>query len=182
MIPKMIILASLVAICQMGGAQRLVSKNGHISFYSHTPMEDIEAHNRQVVSILDISTGDLQFNLLVKSFEFKIALMQEHFNENYMESDKFPKASYKGKITGLENADLRKDGIYPVETSGDLTIHNTTRKVTAKGTLVVKEGRVTARAGFAVSPNDYQIVIPAIVENKIAQKMEIKVEVPYVIN
>ena len=81
-----------IGLFQIAGAQKFISKAGHIWFYSHTPVEEIEAHNRQVVSILDANTGDLQFTLLVKSFEFKIALMQEHFNENYLESDKYPKS------------------------------------------------------------------------------------------
>jgi len=179
---KILILVSMLAMCQISGAQKLVSKNGHIWFFSHTAMEDIEAHNRQVVSILDLATGDLQFNLLVKSFEFKVALMQEHFNENYMESAKYPKASFKGKITGIEKADLKKDGTYPVEATGDLTIHNTTRKVTSKGTLEVKDGHITAKAKFTVAPKDYQIPIPSVVENKIAKEVEINVDVPYSAN
>lgn len=176
------VLLILAALSMPGNAQKLVSKSGHIWFYSHTPMEEIEAHNRQVVSILDPTTGDLQFSLLIKSFEFKVALMQEHFNENYMESDKYPKASFKGKITNLAAIDLKKDGVYPAEVTGDLTIHNTTQKVTTKGTLEVKGGTVTAKAKFTVVPKDYQIVIPALVENKIAKEMEITVDVPYTRN
>jgi hypothetical protein len=100
-----ILLLALLTVFQATHAQKLVSKNSHIWFYSHTPLEEIEGHNRQVVSILDPTTGDLVFSLLVKSFEFKVALLQEHFNENYMESDKYPKSSFKGKI-----ANLRKMG------------------------------------------------------------------------
>jgi hypothetical protein len=179
---KIIFLLSMAAICLPGSTQKLVSKNGHVWFYSHTPLEEIEAHNRQVVSIFDATTGDIQFSLLIKSFEFKIALMQEHFNENYMESDKYPKASFKGKISGIEKADLKKDGSYPVETTGDLTIHNITRKVTAKGTLDIKDGKITAKSKFTVAPKDYQIVIPSVVENKIAREVEVNVEVPYTQN
>ena len=93
---------------------------------------------------MDPATGEIAFNLLVKSFEFKIALMQEHFNENYMESDKYPKASFKGKITNLDKINFKKDGVYPAEVIGDLTIHNVTKPLTAKGTLEVKGGTVTA--------------------------------------
>jgi len=103
-----LIIIALTAIFASVNAQKLVSKNSHIWFFSHTPMEDIEGHNRQAVSILDPATGDLVFNLLVKSFEFKVALMQEHFNENYMESDKFPKAAFKGKLTTMPLLIIRK--------------------------------------------------------------------------
>jgi polyisoprenoid-binding protein YceI len=151
-------------------------------FYSYTPIEEIEAHNRQVVSILDAATGDLQFNLLVKSFEFKVALMQEHFNENYMESDKFPKSSFKGKITNLDKIDFKKDGIYPAEVSGDLTIHGVTKTVSATGTMEIKAKTINAKAEFTVSPKDYNIEIPALVENHIAKSIDINVDVTYTSN
>jgi polyisoprenoid-binding protein YceI len=163
-------------------AQKYISKNGHIWFYSHTPMEDIEGHNRQAVSILDASTGDIVFNLLIKSFEFKVALMQEHFNENYMESDKIPKASFKGKITNLDKINFKKDGSYPAEVTGDLTIHGVTKPVTTKGTLVVQNGSITAKAKFVVTAHDYDIAIPSVVENKIAKEIEINVDVTYTAN
>ena len=141
-------------------AQRYIAKNGHIWFYSHTPIEDIEAHNRQVVSILDASSGSIQFSMLIKSFEFKIALMQEHFNENYMESDKLPKAGFKGIVKDIEKIDFNKDSDYPVEVSGDLLIHGVNKPVTTKGTITVAGSAITARAKFIVAPKDYNIKIP----------------------
>jgi len=163
----------------MTSAQKLISRNGHIWFYSHTPLEDIEAHNRQVVSILDISTGDIAFNLLIKSFEFKKALMQEHFNESYMESDKYPKSAFKGKIINLDKINFTKDGTYPAEVTGDLTIHNVTKPVTSKGTIEVKGATVTARAKFISAPHEYNIDIPKVVENNIAKEVEVNVDVTY---
>ena len=87
-------------------SQRYITKNGHIQFYSETPMETIEAHNRQVNSALDLSTGDFVFKVLMKSFEFEKALMQEHFNENYVESDKFPRAEFEGRILNFSSIDF----------------------------------------------------------------------------
>lgn len=171
-----------LGIFQLAHTQKYISKNGHIGFYSYTPIEEIEAHNRQAVSILDASTGDLQFSLLVKSFEFKIALMQEHFNENYMESDKWPKSTFKGKITNLDKIDFKKDGIYPAEVSGDLTIHGVTKSVSAIGTLEIKAGLITAKAKFTVAPKDYAIAIPALVEKQIAKSMDVNVDVSYTPN
>lgn len=177
-----IILLSLFFCVQAISAQKLVSRNSHIWFYSHTPVEDIEAHNRQAVSILDPATGDLAFNLLVKSFEFKIALMQEHFNENYMESDKYPKATFTGKISNNAAVNYKEDGIYPVEVAGDLTLHNVTKPVTIKGTLTIKGGVVNAKAEFLVKPADYNIVIPSVVENKIAKEVKVSVDATYASN
>jgi hypothetical protein len=177
-----ILLVVMLALVQLTQAQKFVSKNAHVWFYSHTPVEDIEAHNHQVVSILDHATGDLAFNLLVKAFTFKIALMQEHFNENYMESDKYPKSTFKGKITNIDKISFKKDGVYQAEVSGELTIHNVTRPVTAQGTLEVKGGSVIARAEFIVAPKDYNIAIPSVVENKIAREIEISLDATYSIN
>jgi hypothetical protein len=179
---KVLFLILSIGLFQIAGAQKYISKTGHIWIYSHTPMEEIEGHNHQVVSILDPATGDLQYSLLVKSFEFKVALMQEHFNENYMESDKIPKSSFKGKITNLNKIDLKKDGIYAAEVSGDLTIHGVTKPVTTAGTIEVKDQTITAKAKFNVSPKDYDIVIPSLVEDKIAKTIDVNVDVLYTIN
>lgn len=172
-------LIALVLSTQLIQAQKYVSKAAHIWFYSHTPVEDIEAHNRQGVSILDATNGDISFSVLIKVFDFKIALMQEHFNENYMESDKFPKAGFKGKITNIDKINFMKDGSYPAEVSGDLTIHGVTKQITTKGTIVIKGQTVTATSKFLVSPKDYDIKIPQVVENKIAKQVEITIESVY---
>ena len=178
------ILFVLLALCsfQLISAQKLIAKTGYIWFYSHTAVEDIEAHNRQVVSILDPSTASLQFNLLIKAFEFEKKLMQEHFNENYMESDVYPKASFTGKITNADKIDFKKDGTYPAEVSGDLTIHGVTKQVTTQGTIVVSSGSITAKAKFIVSPKDYNIVIPDIVQENIAKSVDVNVDVTYTSN
>ena len=160
-------------------AQKLISKNGHIRFYSHTPLEDIEADNNQVVSILDPSTGTIQFSLLVKSFEFKRALMQEHFNENYMESDKIPKAGFTGKITNLDKINLKKNGTYPAEVTGDLSIHGVTKSFSTSGTITVDRNSVRAVTKFSLVPKDFNIEIPSVVENKIAKEIEVNVDVTY---
>lgn len=163
-------------------AQNFVARNGHIWFYSHTPVEDIEAHNRQAVSIINPENGNIQFNLLVKLFEFEKKLMQEHFNENYMESDKYPKASFNGKIANLSEVDFKKDGTYNARVTGDLTIHNVTKKVDTKGTIKVKSGVPSAEAKFIVRPEDYDITIPAVVRENIAKEIEVNVDVTYASN
>lgn len=174
----LIILLALV-LFQSLEAQKLVSRNSYIWFSASTPLEDIVAHNRQAVSILDPADGSLAFNLLVRSFEFKVALMQEHFNENYLESDKYPKSTFQGKINNNSDINYKKNGAYKAEVSGDLTIHNVTRPVTTTGTIDVADGVVTAKAKFIVKPVDYNITIPSVVENKIAKEVEVNIEARY---
>lgn len=176
---KIIVLVLAVMSVYIVNAQKYISKNGHISFYSSTPIENIEAHNNQAASILDASSGELVFNVLIKSFEFKNALMQEHFNENYMESDKFPKATFKGKVSNVQSVNFSKDGTYNVDVTGDLTIHGVTKPVSAKGTVSIKGETVSAESKFTVQPSDYNIQIPKLVEGKIAKQIEVRVNLTY---
>lgn len=174
----LIILIAIVSCLQAEG-QRYITKNGFIGFYSHTPMEDIKADNNQVASVLDASSGDLVFQVLIKSFHFERALMEEHFNENYMESGKYPKASFKGKISNLHAVDFSRNGKYEVTVEGDLNIHNVTNKVTVKGTIEVAGGSITASSGFNIVPEDYGISIPGVVREKINKNLEVKVLMKY---
>jgi hypothetical protein len=173
------ILIAILGLTQLLSAQKLISKTGHIRIYSHTPLEDVDAENSQVASILDPASGTLQFSLLVKSFVFKKTLMEEHFNENYMESDKLPKSTFTGKITNLAGIDFNKDGTYPADVTGDLTIHGVTKPVTAKATITIEQGKVSAKSKFTIVPQDYNVEIPDLVKEKIAKEIEITVEVPY---
>lgn len=160
-------------------AQKYMTKNGFIGFFSHTPMEDVKGDNNQVASVLDISTGEFVFQVLVKSFHFNSARMEEHFNENYMESDKFPKSSFKGKITNLSSVDFKKNGIYEVTVEGDLTIHDVTNKINTKGTVEVVSDGINANSKFNIVPEDYKINIPGVVREKIAKNLEVTVTMKY---
>lgn len=131
------------------------------------------------MSVLTLPTGDLQFSVLIKSFHFKKSLMEEHFNENYMESDKYPKASFKGKINDLSNVNFTKDGVYTVEVSGDLTMHGVTNKISTPGTITVRSGIITAAADFKLKLADYKISIPKIVKDNIAEVIDIKLSCLY---
>jgi hypothetical protein len=155
------------------------TKNGQISFFSKTPLENIDAVNNEVSSILNTQTGELAFAVLIKGFHFQRALMEEHFNENYMESSKIPKSTFKGKIANLSTVNLAKEGNYPVTVEGDLTLHGVTKKITVPGTILVKEGKVQALAKFKVKPQDYNIKIPGVVANKIAETIDVAVDCKY---
>jgi polyisoprenoid-binding protein YceI len=157
--------------------QKYITKNGHIMFYSETPMETIEAHNTQVNSVLDITTGDFVFKVLMKSFEFEKALMQEHFNENYVESDKFPNAIFKGKVININDMDFSKAGEYNAVVEGELTLHGVTKKITEKGTFSSDGSKITGKSKFVILPGDYDIKIPKTVINNIAEEIEVTVEV-----
>ncbi|MGC4101296.1 YceI family protein [Ferruginibacter sp.] len=173
---KRIILLVLVATtAYYADAQKYFTKNGSISFFSKTALEDIKADNNQVMAVINTQSGELQFSLLTKGFHFKKALMEEHFNADYMESDKFPKATFKGNITDLSKVDFTKDGTYPVTVSGDLTIHGVTKKQTASSSVTVKNGQITGTSKFMVTVADYNISIPKVYQDNIAKTVEVTV-------
>lgn len=158
-------------------AQRFLTKNGSVSLYSKTPFETIEALNNQINCALDIKTSDIVFKVLMKSFEFKSALMQEHFNENYVESDKYPDAMFKGKVTNLKSIDFKKNGVYPAVVEGDLTMHGTTKHINTNGSFEIKDGKVNGKCRFAIKVDDYGIKVPSAVTDKIADSIQIDLNV-----
>jgi polyisoprenoid-binding protein YceI len=158
---------------------RLVTRNGGISFFSKTPLENIEAHSQTAVSVLDKKTGQIEFSVLIKSFTFDKALMQEHFNENYLESDKFSKSVFKGRIDDPAKVDFNKDGKYTVSVTGQLTLHGETKTITAPASFAVANGETLANAEFDVTPADYKISIPALVKDKISKTIKIAVRLKY---
>ncbi len=160
-------------------AQKFITRTGYIGIYSQTPLEEIKADNNQVASILDISTGELVFQVLIKSFHFERALMETHFNENYMESEKFPKSSFTGKITDPSLVDFKRNGVYNVTVEGDLTIRDVTNKINTKGMLEIVSGGINANARFNIAPENYKINIPGVVRDKIAKNIDINVEMKY---
>ncbi|MBS4044599.1 MAG: YceI family protein [Chitinophagaceae bacterium] len=170
---KIIFLFLFTAIQHQVFAQEKIysTKSGTISFYSSTPLEKIEAFNRQVTCKLSSSSGQIVFLLLIKGFTFDNALMQEHFNENYMESSKFPKADFKGVITNINEVDFTKNGSYNVFVEGNLTIHGITKKITSKGSLVVNNGKVSANSKLLIKVKDFGITGKYIGE-KIANEIE----------
>jgi polyisoprenoid-binding protein YceI len=174
---RLILLLTIGLIAFSAFSQRYITKNGYIKFYSETPIETIEAHNRQVSSALDISTGDFVFKVLMKSFEFEKALMQEHFNESYVESDKFPNAMFKGKILNIGNYDFTSNNTFDVQVEGDLTIHGVTQKVNTTGTFKVEDNKIMGTSVFIVKPKDHDIKIPTTVINNIAEEIEVTVDV-----
>ncbi len=157
---------------------KFFTKTGTISFKSKTALENIEAVNNKVLSVWDIASGNIEFSLLIKGFEFDRALMQEHFNENYMESDKYPKAVFKGVVENSKNILLTSNNNYSLKVNGTLTMHGVTKQITVPVSIKVKNGEANAMASFSIIPQDYNIKIPGLVADKINKKIDILINVP----
>ena len=171
---KTIAMLALISAIQVTGySQQYSTRTGFIGFYSKTALEDIKAENNQVYAIIDAGKKNIAFALLVKGFVFAKELMQEHFNENYAESDKYPKASFSGAYTG--DAPTDKDGIYKVVVKGNLTLHNVTKPVEAPATLEVRNGHLIGQADFKLKPEDFNISIPSVVRDKIDKEIKVKI-------
>lgn len=154
------------------------TSNGEITFYSHAPLEDIEATNKQVSCAIDLSKGQMAFSMLMNAFQFEKALMQEHFNERYVESHKYPKATFAGSIEDIEKIDLSKAGSYDVTVSGKLTIHGVTQTARSKGTLKISDDKtLTANSTFTINLEDYKVKIPTMYIDNISESIKIKVKV-----
>lgn len=171
---KTILAVLLLCSASVTFGQKYITRTGKISFFSATPLENIEAFNNEVAGAMDAKTGDIIFQVPIKSFKFEKALMQEHFNENYMESSQYPKAEFKGKAD-LSGVNFSKDGSYNVKANGSLTIHGVTQNVSIPGTITVKGNTATINSKFSARPPDYKITIPKLVEGKIAKVIEVTV-------
>jgi len=174
----MLSLMSLSA-CLVLHAQKLYStKTGQIKFNASSPLEHVVAINNQVDSKMIDKTGQIVFSVLIKSFKFENQLMEDHFNENYLESSKIPKAEFRGYITNVSSIDFSKDGRYPVNVDGTLTLHGVSQKVMTTGVMEIAGGRPTISGTFKVKVKDYGITGLYIGE-KIASEAEISVNCKY---
>ncbi len=158
----------------------LMTKTGKVSFTSQAKSpEKVEAENNEVSSIINTQTGDMVFAILIKSFHFASALMEEHFNENYVESNKYPKASFKGKIINLSSVNFSKAGAYAVTVQGELTFHGVTKNLSAPGSITIKPGKISASSKFHVKLKDFNISIPSLVADKISEDIDITIDCTY---
>ena len=169
----------VILLTMTATAQNYLTRNAKTTFFSTAPIENIEAVNNEVTSVLNTTKGEFGFVVLIKSFKFKKALMEEHFNENYMESNTYPKASFKGMITDLSNVSFIKDGKYSVTVKGDLSIHGVTKSVEIPGTITITQGIISISSKFKVKVKDYNIRIPSTVVNNIAEIVDVTVDAKY---
>lgn len=159
----------------LGQAQQYFSKTGSITFVSEAPLEKIEGTNQNAYVVFDAATGKMEWSVLIKGFEFDKALMQEHFNENYMESTKYPKALFKGTVDNLAALDLTKDGTSTAMVSGTLTVHGISRPFSTKGIVVKKNNAMSVSSDFELLLADYNIDIPKVVRENISKTVQVKV-------
>lgn len=172
---KIIAAAVLLSTCSYGAfAQKYFTNKGVTTFYSSTPVEDIKATNKQTSALINTNENSLVCVMENTKFVFPKSLMQEHFNENYMESDKYPKSSFTG--TYNKKIDPNVDGDYNVTVSGKLSIHGTLKDVSVPATIKVRNGQITGHAVFKVKTKDYNIKIPTIVVSKIAEEIQVTID------
>jgi polyisoprenoid-binding protein YceI len=153
-------------------SQTYMSRNAFIGFYSKTPLEDIVAENQQAYAVVDLAKKQLAFTVLLKGFEFRKELMQTHFNENYVESDKYPKASFSGSFSG----DIDKKDTDNIQIHGTLTLHGITKPISTTATITLANDKLAGHATFTIKPEDFNISIPSLVREKIASQITVDVK------
>ena len=172
---KLLIAATLLST-SLCAQDKFYTKGGNIQFVSKGAIETIQANHKSVTCVLDTKTGNMQFAVLMKGFEFEKALMQEHFNENYVESHKYPKAEFKGQVVNNSEVNYTKDGTYSAKVKGTLTMHGETKEVETIGNVVVKSGKVQTGAEFTILLSDFKIEIPKVVKDNVSNTVKITVD------
>jgi polyisoprenoid-binding protein YceI len=157
-------------------AQKYTIDKSNIVFFSDAAIEDIKADNKKASSIFNSATGEVVFSIPINEFQFEKSLMQEHFNEKYMESDKYPKSTFQGKIAGF---DAKAKGAQQVKATGKLTIHGVTQEVEIPGTIEATDKSVAMKAKFMVKLADHKIAIPQLLWQNIAEQVEVTVDFLY---
>ena len=175
----LIVIVLFSGMLQTANGQKVfATKSGQIYFNATGALVKISAVNNQVDSKFVDATGQIIFGVLIKGFKFENQLMEDHFNENYMESTQFPKADFKGYITNIKEINFSKDGAYPIQVEGTLTIHGVAQKTTTKGTLTLTQGKPTIEGEFNIKIKDYGIS-GMYIGDKIANVAVIKLNCKY---
>ncbi len=177
---RTLLLSILMVVSIATNAQeKLITRTGEITFKSKTPIENIEAKNSQVASIFLVDKKTIAFNALLRSFRFEKALMEEHFNEKYVHSDKYPSAKFEGVIQ--EDIDLKKSGTYnDVTVKGTMDFHGVTKPMEVSASIIVsQDGSVNFASMFLIKLEDYKIEVPSLVKDKISGKIQVNVAANY---
>ena len=155
-------------------AQQYLSKNGNVSFFSEAPIENIEAVNKKATVVIDLRTGGFAFQIMIEDFIFPNSLMQEHFNESYMESDKFPNSTFTGVISDISTLDLSKE--QSIDVSGNFLLHGINRQMNMTATISLKDEKLNISSQFDIVLDDFNIDIPKIMMYKIAEVINVTIE------
>jgi len=176
MVLAIFLLTNLTVMAQekAATASKYVVKKSNITFFSSTPLEDIEAKNTDLVAVVDKASNKFSFRIPIKSFKFDKSLMQQHFNENYMESDKYPNGAFKGKIEGEYS--LTEDGEYDVTAIGTLNIHGVEQERSIPSTITVEKGVPSISSKFKVQLVKHKIKVPKIVFYNIAEDIDVSIK------
>lgn len=166
----------------VAAAQGYSTTAGTVEFSGEKPFQSVKAYNEQVTSMLDPTTGHVEFHLIVRDFHFKKAAMEKSFNEDYMESDQYPTAQFFGKINNINTVNFQVPGKYPVTVEGNLTVHNVTRKVTHPGVLNVTTTGIKAQSHFVVKMEDFNIAPPTFLGRTMTDVINIAVNMKYVVS
>lgn len=151
-------------------AQKYTTEKTFVSFFSDAAIEDITAENAKTAGIFNTATGDIAFSVPIKEFQFAKSLMKEHFNEKYMDTEKYPKATFQGKVSGF---DMSADGVQQAKATGKLTIHGVTKDVEIPGTFQKQSDKLLMKSKFIVKLEDYKIQIPQLLWQNIAEQVEV---------
>lgn len=174
---KIMIAALMLAfIANSTTAQKYKSKSSEITFFSEAPVENIDATNKDGSSVFDESTNEIVFSVPIRSFEFDKSLMQEHFNEKYMESEEYPKALFTGTIQGYDKS---RSGAQQATAKGKMTIHGVTQPVEITGTINKSGNEIEIQSTFIIRLEDYKIKIPKVLWQNIAEEVEVKIQFIY---
>jgi polyisoprenoid-binding protein YceI len=173
---KQLLVVLLVGAGVVTYGQKYASEKSLVSFYSHATIEDIAAKTTKASSIFNVATGEIVFSIPIKDFDFVKSLMKEHFNEKYMNSEKIPKSTFQGKITGFQ---VDATGAQQAKATGKLTIHGITKDIDVPGTVEFANGTVIVKSAFIVKLEDYEIMRPQLLWKNIAEQVEVKIEFTY---
>lgn len=166
-------LAGFLAIKQATAQNLLIDKKGTAHFFSEAPLENIEAINESAIGAIDLDKGTVAVTMLVKNFHFDKSLMEEHFNENYLETEKYPKATFKGTIRNFEELDFSTPGTFTVKADGILDIHGVKKSLSSDVEFIVSESEIAAKTNFKVALKDHKIKIPKLVIKNIAEVVDV---------
>lgn len=173
---KYLVVLTMIFIANLVHGQKYFTKTGFTEFKASVEtFEPVEAKNNSTTAILNVESGEVAALMFIKAFRFNVALMEEHFNENYMDSDKYPKATFKGSIKDFDLASLSST---PKEykVTGVLTIRGKDKPVESTVSLKLIEEKIMVSGGFSVKPEDFDIEIPSVVSKKIAENVNINLE------
>lgn len=165
-------------ITAMAHAQSVyIATGAKAHFFSETVLENIDAKSESMTSVLSITTNEIQFSVPLRTFKFEKSLMEEHFNEKYVESETYPKTSFKGKLN--ETIDWTKDTLMIVTATGDLNLHGVTKTITEQGKLTIKKGTIRIETAFTIALKDYNILVPKVVSQSVAENIKVDVDCNY---